>query len=537
MTTSLRGFRAWISHGGIGPSAVLLALLCGLTGLYSVRVGTDINWDLQNYHLYSAYAFLHGRLGLDIAPAQLQTYFNPLANLPIYGLVRRLNDHPRLVAFLMGLPVGVYAFALSGISLLMARKAFGPGRLAVGAAMVATLAGMTGAGVMPGIGMSSNDVTIAALVMLALWTVLWVADTPNATFRGTWKGSLLAGLLAGFALGLKLTNIIYAAPLGLAILAFLGLRHAMVAGGAMMLGFLMLWAPFALQLWREFGSPVFPLYNDIFASPDYSPIGLADKRFLPRSWTQTAFYPFYWLRQTSGLVTELQMRDARIAIGSLAALVLIVDLTSRRLRRLTLAGERSTLLLLAFCIISYVIWLQLFGIYRYLLVVESLSVVLTMLAIARLLAGQRRLGVVAFAATALAVTLFTIRPDWGHTPYGPQVVRFDPAPQLPSDSLVIFVGGEPMGYLVPFLPPGVLVVGIENNMLRPGQTHGLDRRTRTLIAGQRGALWAVADPDKPISTIERSLETYGLGVGECHLVRSNLAPAGHRFCELHRTGS
>ncbi|MFQ5767967.1 MAG: hypothetical protein ACE5ID_08295, partial [Acidobacteriota bacterium] len=40
-----------------------LALLAGMIGgvAVSLLLGQDVNWDLQNYHLYTPYALLHGR--------------------------------------------------------------------------------------------------------------------------------------------------------------------------------------------------------------------------------------------------------------------------------------------------------------------------------------------------------------------------------------------------------------------------------------------------------------------------------------------
>ncbi|WP_421989047.1 hypothetical protein [Roseococcus sp.] len=513
----------------------LLVILCCATGLYSLWRGTDANWDLRNYHLYSAYAFLNGRIGFDIAPGQLQSYFNPLSNLPIYALVRLLNDHPRAVAFLMGAPAGIYAFALSGISLLMARWAFGPGLMAPLAAIVATLAGMTGAAVMPGIGMSANDVAIATFVMLALWAVLRAAEIGPQAFPRIWPMTATAGLLAGAALGLKLTNIIYVAPLGLTILAFLGLRHAIIAATGMVVGFIVCWAPQAMLLWREFGNPVFPLYNDIFASPDYRRAGIADLRFLPRSTLQAVFYPFYWLRENAEMVTELRMRDSRVAIGYLAALVLIVDLLRHGLHQ-AWKNERPTLILLCFSVMTYVIWVRLFGIYRYLLVLESLSVVLAMLALARLLASRKVLAFGSFAGLMLLASLTTQRPDWGHVAYGARVVSFDPVPDVPAGSMLIMIGDEPMSYVIPFLPADIRALGHANNLMRLTDDHGLARRGREALAGHTGPIRLLAQPSLTPDAIEASLAPLGLRLGACSLLRSNIEPGGHRLCELSRTG-
>src|SRR5579862_7989964 len=71
-----------------------------LFGLYSIYLGADANWDLRNYHFYVPYAFLGERVGLDLAPAGLQSYMTPTLDLVFYGLTTSL---PGMVAgFLMG---------------------------------------------------------------------------------------------------------------------------------------------------------------------------------------------------------------------------------------------------------------------------------------------------------------------------------------------------------------------------------------------------------------------------------------------------
>src|SRR5688500_8071941 len=44
-------------------------------------LGQDTNWDLRNYHLYNAYAFLNDRQAMDLAPAGQQTWLNPLLDI------------------------------------------------------------------------------------------------------------------------------------------------------------------------------------------------------------------------------------------------------------------------------------------------------------------------------------------------------------------------------------------------------------------------------------------------------------------------
>ncbi len=533
MNTSWRGLRAWVERGGWGPQTLLLAVLCGLTGLYSVRLGTDSNWDLRNYHLYAAFSFLHGRLGFDVVPAQFQTFFNPLPNLPYYFLVRTLNDHPRLIAFLMGLPAGLYAFALARIAMMMASRTLGRGWPSMSVAAVVTLMGMTGAATITAIGSTTNDVSVGALVMVALWLTLRVADAPGLERRDLALQMLLAGFVCGAAVGLKLTNIIYAAPLGLLILALLGLRAAIAAGLAMAIGFLLFWAPFAWMLWREYASPVFPMYNDLFQSADYPSVRIGDTRFLPRDWMQALFYPFYWLRPSAGLVTELIMRDPRVAIAYLSSLVLGLGFLFRGSWRETLRTERSTVLLVVFCIATYAIWTKIFGIYRYLLVVESLAGVLLVLAFGRLMPQGAWRKTAATGIVALAAMLMTIAPNWGHVRHGAQAVRLDPLP-IPPDGLLLIAGDDGLAYVATFLPAGVRAVGIYNNIVRPGEETGITRRVHATVAQHHGPFYLLLGEDVTAERAAALLAPYDLRLGSCGIIRSNLQPGGHAFCEVAR---
>jgi hypothetical protein len=51
-----------------------IVLFCLFLGAgISVLLGQDGNWDIRNYHLYIGWAALHGRLGIDLAAASIQS--------------------------------------------------------------------------------------------------------------------------------------------------------------------------------------------------------------------------------------------------------------------------------------------------------------------------------------------------------------------------------------------------------------------------------------------------------------------------------
>ncbi len=80
-SSTARRTRRWLD-------AAFLVACVAVSSAVSIALGQDANWDLQNYHFYGPWALLEGRaFGCDIAAAQLQTYLNPLLDLPFYAMV------------------------------------------------------------------------------------------------------------------------------------------------------------------------------------------------------------------------------------------------------------------------------------------------------------------------------------------------------------------------------------------------------------------------------------------------------------------
>src|SRR5258708_32209187 len=106
----------------------------------------DGNWDLRNYHYYNAYALLNGRLAWDIAPAMLQTYHNPLLELPFYFLVQA-DVAPRVISFLLAASTGIAAFFLARTTLLLFPAGMAGRPIGIAAAIAIGVTGSAGHGV------------------------------------------------------------------------------------------------------------------------------------------------------------------------------------------------------------------------------------------------------------------------------------------------------------------------------------------------------------------------------------------------------
>src|SRR5258706_379359 len=91
-------------------------------GLGAIILGQDSNWDLRNYHIYNPYAFLSNRFIRDFAPAQLQSYYNPLLHVPFFWMVTHLQ--PRVTGFLLGTLQGLnFCFLFAIARRMTARQA------------------------------------------------------------------------------------------------------------------------------------------------------------------------------------------------------------------------------------------------------------------------------------------------------------------------------------------------------------------------------------------------------------------------------
>jgi hypothetical protein len=337
-------------------------------------------------------------------------------------------------------------------------------------------------------------------------------------------------------LAIKLTAVMYCIPLGLIVVATGNFRGVIAFGLAAATVFLALWGPHGWKLWMEFGNPLFPLYNDIFKSPDWAPERLdLYQRYLPRSVLEYLSYPFTWARPQSRVV-ELSTQDLRLSLLLVGLLIsLAVYLTRSILRRYetrvrqTIINNRVSVAFLAFLVLSYFIWLNIFGAYRFLIVVESLSGAGLMLAAAGIFQRHRAAVPAVLVGSFALCNLVVKRPDWGHVPYGAHVISVEPL-QVPPEGLVIIADNTPQGYLVAFVPRTARVVGINSNFIRPGQPIGLNKRLAEIVRSHSGPIVVISGVTTEQTALDQTLSNYGLRASDCRIVRSNIEPSGHRVC-------
>jgi hypothetical protein len=534
-------FAAW-------PLGLLALFICGSAGVLSVAMGPDNNWDLRYYHLYAPWAYLHDRYLYDVGPAQVQGFFNPTADLLFYALMSsRLNETPRIIAFIMGAVHGINAALVLGI----AYHIFRPLQLLERSILtaLALLMGVSGAGFIPLLGTTTNDLVDSIFVLSSLLAILQLDESKKK--RWMWSRFAGAGVLAGFAIGLKYTAVIFIPGLTLVALVT-ALRHQAIAGliafiVATILGFLLVAGHHLLTLWRDFGNPVFPLLNHIFHSPFYEPRSIRDTRFVFHDVWQLIAYPFYWTKTNSYLVSELAFRDWRGAIAYVAMATASIRCAADRLlgerRRYGVLAEKSGLdLILIFVAISYLCWCVGFGIYRYAVVLEMLTGVVSIGGLIWLFEDSAvRIAVAIAAFTTVATT--TVYPDWGrgeHPSAGIRPARYGAkyidvrVPQLPMNSLVLIPTWEPVSYFIPFAEPTARYLGIENNFLQLSQNNKLVAEVRRLMRTPGAPKFILSVGAVDSDNLNRLLGEFGLRLrtSPCERISSNLEEHALSLCQI-----
>ena len=509
------------------PHALLmLPLWLGVAALAgavaALRFGSDADYDMRKYHVYNGFALIQGRVLSDIDPAKLQTYFAPGLDLIYDGLVTLLNHHPVLLSAALALPQG-FAWFLTWCLTRRTLPDEAPARHWLAAAL--TLIGATGAAGISTLSLAMSEMTAISCILLAI--LLAVAE-PITGWRTLWSG-----LLAGLGLGFKLTMAPYAVALGIATM--LAARRRVVSetirfGIGGFLGAMLTGGWWWIWLWIRFRNPFFPMFNQIFRSPWIAPVAWTDNRYLPKSWIHAIDYPLTWALQPKGglYVGEHPMRDPRVAIGGLAVAVCVGRLLWRRRY-----PDRKALILLATWTFGYFLWEARFSIYRYAATLELLVAPLIALVLAPLLARwPARRSLPAILATAIAMTTWTVYPNWGHTGPGPVAISVHP-PAFAPGSLVLLLDNSPIAYVAAFEPASVRFVGTNNNLIDPQSPGRLEHLIRKTIRDQRGPIWGLEE-DK--ATADSTLAAYHLARGPgCVLVPSNLEANPIRACPLIRT--
>jgi hypothetical protein len=491
------------SNGPATDRTWMVRLLVCLTplafGAYALWVGQDNSWDLRNYHYYNPFAFLTGRLGYDVAVSHVATYYNPLMYIPFYWAVSSLP--PKAIGFLLGVIPGLNMLILYGIARQVISLA-SPLRTA-GLCLAAAAVGMLGQTVIAETGTSYGDTVVSLPVLAAVWLIMKYRERFAESVRRGWPVAAGAGLLVGAALGVKLPFAIYAVGV---CAAFFGLRLpfrsrfwlafifglGVLGGAALTSGFWM------VEMWERYRNPLFPYFNQFFNSP-WGAIGsYRDERFIPTHLLMWLLFPF-WFNFDPIRVGEIPFRDLRFPVLYVLLVALLVRWVWTRCTGRAAAPRPEaaapgrppvTGFFVVFMVVCFVVWMKLFGIYRYIVVCELLAPTALFLFLGPLFPVRRRQ--VGAALAGFAFLLLTLQPgDWGRKPWADTYFGLTP-PRLndPAGTIVLLTGHDAVAYMIPFFPPQVRFLRIQGYVTGPSDTpNETDRMMRRTIEAHTGPLY------------------------------------------------
>ena len=378
----------------------------------------DVGYDTLNYHV------MHGERGLWgplFPPGDFYPYFFPFLN-PAADLVTAMF---RAVLGYRGGTVGS-ALALVWCGQILWRL-LTPSVKDERARAAAVLLAVTAEGMLWEV--SGYMVDLFSLPVLLEATRIATADV--LPLRPLHRRTAALGVLLGTAVALKLTNLVFVLPIGLvALVRWLGPRtqrpRALAILGAAATGAVAIAlpvAPHALLLLAKTGSPVFPYFNRLFASPFYPLLDIKDIRWGPSSAVESLGWPLLSALRPERL-SEFAVTTGRLALGWLLALAALVAFRKDALLRA----------ISAIVVVGALLWSLGTGYHRYGLFLELLGGLLVALVAAKLVqrssgeesgpASTRPLAprVAAAALLLLAAAqsargvVFVLRSDWGGRP-------------------------------------------------------------------------------------------------------------------------
>jgi hypothetical protein len=536
---------------------LILALIPLAAGCWALWLGQDASWDLRNYHFYNPFAFLNDRMGFDVAVAQVATYYNPLLHLPFYFAVTHFP--PKAVCFLLGFIPGLNIFPLYAISkqVLQLGNRLHSRWFCLGTAVV----GLLGATNLSELGTSFGDNVVSLPVLGSIWFILGNRDRLGSISEWGWVVSLITGLLTGAALGLKQPFAGYAVGI---CAAFFGLNLpfktrfflAFIFGLGVLAGTALTGGFWMVEMWRRFGNPLFPYFNQYFKSPWAAADAYRDARFIPENLWHGLVFPIEFTIFPEK-VGEVPFRDLRFALFYLAFVAWMGRSVFKFFSRDRGFKHRCALesknvgkerFILIFLILSFILWMKLFSIYRYLAVAEMMAPLGIFLVLKRMILSFdshsdsiAKWNPKTIALCLFALILITLYPgDWNRRPFGPDYFGVTP-PSLsdPDRTLVLMTGHEPMAYMIPFFPSQVRFLRVHGYLTGPSDSpNATNKLMEKTISNHEGELYLIYRSFEEWSALN-AMKALGLEIikDQCQKMLPHVEPLREHpyyFCPLEK---
>jgi len=250
-------------------------------------------------------------------------------------------------------------------------------------------------------------------------------------------------------------------------------------------------------MWERFQNPIFPHFNQYFKSPWADASCHCDDTFIPKSLSMWLFFPF-WFTADPLLVGELPFRDLRFPLLYLLVAALLIKWIygsfNKSQAELPATGGNyeqipATPFIAIFMLVSFVLWMKVFSIYRYLIVCEMIAPLSTAMILRALIHDGRRWMQATVACFLLLI--ITLQPtDWGRRPWAADYFGVHP-PALsdPDNTIILLAGYEPMAYMIPFFPKQVRFLRIQRYFETP--PNETDQLMHGIVEAHNGKLYTI----------------------------------------------
>ncbi|MDR2902861.1 MAG: GtrA family protein [Lactobacillales bacterium] len=432
-----------------------------LGGMTAVFLNQDIVFDLANYHYYNGWSFMNDKTFYHLAPASLHTYFNPLIDLPTYFFVTYLNDMPWLFEFYNGLFFGVLIFISYKFSLLFLPHKTRGDKLGIAVAILFSISGFA---VFRQIGTSTNEIQLAVVFLSVLYWLIKVWFFCDKKSRpGLF---IILGVVLGMLCGLKWTVAYMCLPLGVAALLFARKIYRPVQTFFMMgvggiLGILLTYGHWAVQLWKHYQNPFFPFLNKVFNSPFYLPINWQEVKYLPQNIYEWLFYPFYWVFGGGyERVTDVFSLGVLMLVAYIVVFAMICFSAWRFFRRKK--GLPAALnFILVFWALGYIMWIASSSVIRYAIALEILSGFLVVYCLSLLIKKEKIKAIIFMLLIYLSIFATAFHCEWYYKINKTKIVYSQPL-ILPDNTLVLLFQ-EPTAFIIPSIQTTGKVIGREQH--------------------------------------------------------------------------
>ena len=511
------------------------------SGILSLYLGKDINWDLKNYHYYNAYAFIEHRLDFDIAPAQLQTFINPLGDLPFYFMTKFF---PSWVAgFVLGF---IHGLNLSLIfSIFWKINNYPNKRLKILAGICIVIVSGIAPGFISELGNTMHDNLTSLFVLTAVFILIVATETlEGGQYRSGLLQTCAAGLVMGVGVGVKPSITIFAISSAFVFSALqTSWRNRLMSfvtyGIAGFIGVLISAGFWWWELWTRFWNPFFPFYNHIFGSDYFTSLPLKWSRFLPGHLWEYFAWPLIF--SLNGLrVNQIRFFDIRFALLYLVFLAWLIASIIKKFRSSdrdprinTFAFDlKSSNYLLSFFLVSYILWIIESSTYRFMIPLELLVPLCFLIILERLIKDRKLRTLIVVGA--LFATFISFKPfnwgrlSWSDSYFSVEAAGFDTS----ENAIVVMLGLSPTSYVIPHLPPNYRFVRPEGNLrIRGGKKFFLE--IKSMLKEHKETVYILYNKKEQKIQVEKSLTLLGLdtNIESCFTLKLN-TPDQLEVCRL-----